>query len=216
MPTLRPIDCWFLSHVLPYEARFLSAARRLLRDSHEAHDLVQEVFTRLFVLKGWAAIDNPRAYVLRMLKNLAIERIRRARIVEFQRLADVEAARLVDEGPDPFRTASAHEQLRRIWAVLDEMPPEYRSVLIQRRLDDEPISQIARRMNMSVSTLEKRLARAIYLLNVGLQARGVVLESEFCSRDGGLRAANRPSLKNELADQAGGGTLAVPTAAWNG
>lgn len=175
---LRPIDRWFLSYVLPYEARFLSVARRLLRNSHDAHDLVQEVFTRLFVMEGWAAIDNPRAYVLRMLKNLAIERIRRARIIEFRQLADIEAANLVDEGPDPFRSASARDQLQRIWAVLDKMPPEYRSVLIQRRLDDQPISEIARQMNMSVSTLEKRLARAIHLLNTGLQAHGGGIEPD--------------------------------------
>jgi RNA polymerase sigma factor (sigma-70 family) len=175
MPVLRPIDRWFLSQVLPHEARFLSVARRLLRNSHEADDLVQEVFTRLFVMEGWAAIDNPRAYVLRMLKNLAIERIRRSRIIEFEHMADVEALNVVDEAPDPFRVASAREQLQRIWAVLEKMPPEYRSLLIQRRLDDRPIREIALEMKMSISTLEKRLARAIHLLNTGLRARGVIM-----------------------------------------
>jgi RNA polymerase sigma-70 factor (ECF subfamily) len=171
MPTLRPVDQWFLSQVLPFEARFVSAARRLLRNPDDAHDLVQEVFTRLFVMEGWAAIANPRAYVLRMLRNLAIERMRRSQIIEFQQLADVEALNLIDEGPDPYRAACAKEQVQRLGAVLESMPPEYRSVLIQRRLEDQPLSAMARRMGMSVSTLEKRLARAMYLLNEGLRAQ---------------------------------------------
>jgi RNA polymerase sigma factor (sigma-70 family) len=170
MPLLRPIDRWFLSQVLPHEGHFLAVARRLLRDSDEARDLVQDVFARLFVMEGWATIATPRAYVVRMLRNLAIERIRRSRIVEFQRLADVEAANFVDEAPDPLRAACARDQVQRMWAVLEKMPPECRSVLIQRRLDDRPISELAREMGISASTLEKRLARAIHLLNVGLLA----------------------------------------------
>jgi RNA polymerase sigma-70 factor (ECF subfamily) len=171
MPTLRPIDQWFLSQVLPFEARFVNAARRLLRNPDDAHDLVQEVFTRLFVLEGWATIVNPRAYVLRMLRNLAIERMRRSQIIEFQQVADVEALNLIDEGPDPYRAACAQEQVQRLTAVLESMPPEYRSVLIQRRIEDQPLSAMARRMGMSVSTLEKRLGRAMFLLNEGLRAR---------------------------------------------
>ena len=171
MPTLRPIDQWFLNEVLPFEARFVSAARRLLRNPDDAYDLVQEVFVRLFVLEGWVDIVNPRAYVLRMLRNLAIERIRRSQIIEFQHLADIEELNLIDEGPDPYRAASAEEQVQRIWAVLESMPPEYRTVLVQRRFEDQPLSTLARELGMSVSTLEKRLARAMYLLNEGLRAQ---------------------------------------------
>ena len=170
MPPLRPIDQWFLREVLPHEGQFLAVARRLLRSSDEAQDLVQEIFTRLFVMEGWAAIANPRAYVVRMLRNLAIERLRRARIVQFQRLADIEAFNLVDEAPGPVRSAEARDQVQKIWAILQRMPPDYRSILIQSRLDDRPVSEVAREMNVSPSTLEKRLARAIHLLSVGLQA----------------------------------------------
>jgi len=173
MPTLRPIDQWFLNQVLPFEAQFVSAARRLVRNPDDAFDLVQEVFTRLFVLDGWVDIANPRAYVLSMLRNLAIERIRRAQIVEFQHLADVEELNLIDEGPDPCRVASAQEQVQRIWAVLESMPPEYRTVLVQRRFEDQPLSALARETGTSVSTLEKRLARAMYLLNEGLRAQDI-------------------------------------------
>lgn len=74
MPPLRPIDHWLLSQVLPFEARFVSAARRMVRNPEEARDLVQEAFTRLLVMEGWADIANPRAYVFRMVRNLAIER----------------------------------------------------------------------------------------------------------------------------------------------
>jgi RNA polymerase sigma-70 factor (ECF subfamily) len=58
------------------------------------------------------------------------------------------------------------------------MPPEYRSVLIQRRLEDQPLSAMARRMGMSVSTLEKRLARAMYLLNEGLRAQEAAVATD--------------------------------------
>jgi DNA-directed RNA polymerase specialized sigma24 family protein len=65
--------------------------------------------------------------------------------------------------------------------VLESMPPEYRSVLIQRRLEDQPLSAMARRMGMSVSTLEKRLARAMYLLNEGLRAQEAAVATDESS-----------------------------------
>jgi DNA-directed RNA polymerase specialized sigma24 family protein len=83
---------------------------------------VQEVFTRLFVMEGWATIATPRAYVVRMLRNLAIERIRRSRIVEFQRLADVDSLNFVGEAPDPFRATDAREEMQRMWAELHIRP----------------------------------------------------------------------------------------------
>jgi RNA polymerase sigma-70 factor (ECF subfamily) len=164
MPVLRPIDRWFLDEVLSHEAQFVGMAARLLGDPEAARDLVQDVFLKLLASDGWSAIDHPRAYVLRMLRNTAIERIRRARIVSFRQLTEIDASDIGDESPDPFRVAAGREEMLRVQTALDSLPEPGRSLLIQRRLEGRSPTAMSRENGISLSTLEKRLARAYYLL----------------------------------------------------
>ncbi|MDD3799337.1 MAG: sigma-70 family RNA polymerase sigma factor [Novosphingobium sp.] len=168
MPALRPIDRWFIDEVLPHEPAFLEAARRLERDADAAHDLVQEAFARLFAMDGWASIAYPRQYVLRMLRNMSIERLRRAKIVEFQRISDIEDFDVEDDTPDQFRIASGKDLVGRVRTALNAMPERCRTVLIRRRFDGQPPREIARELGISLSTMEKRLARALVLLSRAL------------------------------------------------
>ncbi len=125
---------------------------------------------RLFTLERWATVTDPRNYVLRMLRNIAVERMRRARIVAFEQLSTFDQFDPADDAPDAFRVAAARDQVRRMLAVLEKMPAHCRDILIERRLDDRTPTEMARTSGISVSTLEKRLSRAIYLLNRGMES----------------------------------------------
>lgn len=164
MPTPRPLDRWLVDEVLPHEARYLAAARRLTRTPEEAADLVQDALVKLMAVDGWAAIANPSAYVIRSMQNLAIERIRRARIIEFQQLAEIDTIDLRDEAPDPFRVAAGRDQVERLSKALHALPERCRTVFVRRRVREQAPRDIARDLGISISTFEKRLARALYLL----------------------------------------------------
>jgi RNA polymerase sigma factor (sigma-70 family) len=168
MPTPRPLDRWLIDEVLPHEARFLATARRLTRSQEEAADLVQDALVRLMAVDGWAAIANPRAYVTRQIHNIAIERMRRARIVEFQQLAEIDTIDLHDDSPDPFRVLAGRDQVERLASALDGLPERCRTVFVRRRVREQAPGEIARDLGISVSTFEKRLARALYLLTRAL------------------------------------------------
>lgn len=164
MPVLRPIDRWFIEEILPHESQFVGMATKLLGDPEAGRDLVQDVFLKVLTLDGWGAIDNPHAYVRRMLRNTAIERMRRARIVSFQQLTEIDSCEITAETPDPFRIAAGREEMARVQVALDGLPEPGRSLLIQRRLEGRSPTSMAQESGISLSTLEKRLARAYYLL----------------------------------------------------
>jgi RNA polymerase sigma factor (sigma-70 family) len=188
MSALRPIDRWFIDEVLPHEARYLMVARRLTRDSDEAADLVQEALLRLMNVDGWSAIANPPAYVVRTIQNIAIERVRRAKIVEFQQLSEIDAANFHDDAPDAFRLVSGQEQVARLAEAITALPERCRTVFVRRRLREQSPRQIAGELGISLSTFEKRLARALYLLTRALDAGKTSLEPEEGDRDGDSRA----------------------------
>jgi RNA polymerase sigma factor (sigma-70 family) len=191
MPKLRPIDRWFIDHVLPYERRYIAAARALTDSEDEARDLVQEIYAKLFTLDGWAAIENPPVYVLRMLRNLAIEHLRRTKIVSFRRLTEADAQTIGDESPDQFRVMAAHEQLGKVMNALEKLPERCRSVLLRRRFSDETPTEIAQATGESLSTLEKRLARSMQLLMKALAFQGTIERRQDSSKQEGAHEPSR-------------------------
>jgi RNA polymerase sigma factor (sigma-70 family) len=161
---LRPIDSWFIDEILPLEPMLLAAARKMVDDADAARDLVQDAFTRVLSSEAWMRIDAPQAYMLRLMKNLAIDTLRRARIARFDQLSQVENVDVADETPDAFRVVAAREQLARLNAALKGLPDRCRQVFVLRRIEERSPHEVARRLGVSPSTLEKRLARAHFLI----------------------------------------------------
>lgn len=171
VPVIRPIDRWFIDEVLPHERALLLKAQRLCGNSEDARDMVQDVFARMLATEGWAAITHPQAFMMRTLRNLAIERMRRSKIVDFRQIVDADHLGLADDAPDPQQIAEGREALEDFQQALDQLPERCRAVFVRRRIEEQPPRQIAAELNLSLSTLEKRLARAIELITRALEPR---------------------------------------------
>jgi RNA polymerase sigma-70 factor (ECF subfamily) len=159
---LRDVDRWFMDQVLQHGGAFRSYARRFTRDAHEADDLVQEAYARVLGSADWRAITAPDRFVYRIIRNLAIERVRRARVVAFQDLAALEA--VADSEPDASVVVEHRDELKRVMAAMDRLPPQCRKVVLLRRAEGLSPVQIAEKLHISVSTVEKHLAKGLRLL----------------------------------------------------
>lgn len=171
MPVIRPIDRWFIDEVLPHERALLLKAQRLCGNCEDARDMVQDVFARMLATEGWAAITHPQAFMMRTLRNLAIERMRRSKIVDFRQIVDAEHLGLADDAPGPQQIAEGREALEDFQQALDQLPERCRTVFVRRRIEEQTPRQIAAELNLSLSTLEKRLSRAIELITRALEPR---------------------------------------------
>ncbi|NOW45318.1 RNA polymerase sigma-70 factor (ECF subfamily) [Novosphingobium sp. SG751A] len=171
MSVVRPIDRWFINEVLPHERALLAMAVRLCGNGEDARDLVQDVFARMLATEGWAAITNTRAFMLRTARNLAIERMRRSKIIDFRQIADAEHMELAEDAPDPHQIAEGREAMSDFQQALSQLPERCRTVFVRRRIEEQSPRQIAADLNLSLSTLEKRLARAIELITRALEPR---------------------------------------------
>ena len=127
-------------------------------DPRDAEEVVQEVFVRLL-----AGAVEPRGagLLVRMARNLAIDRLRRRRHREAARPAV--AATAPAEAPGPEAALAAREELRGLVRLLAAMPERRRRSLLMSRLDGLPQAEIARRLGVSLSTVEKDLRAALEL-----------------------------------------------------
>lgn len=169
MSWLRPIDAWFASSVLPHETELLRQARRWATGDDEARDLVHEAYAELLQLERWDHIGNPAAYAVRIMRNTALQRMRRARIVPMRQFAALEEGEHPDPAPDSFAVAAGRDALKRMMIAIDDLPPACRRVVLLRKFEELPPRAIAERLGLSLSTVEKHLARGILLLSRALR-----------------------------------------------
>jgi RNA polymerase sigma-70 factor (ECF subfamily) len=165
---LRDVDRWFIDEILPHGPAFRRQAARLVPRT-EAEDLVQEAYARAISASHHREIVSPRAFVLTIIRNLAHERHRRATIVRFEHLADMEAMDIADSAPDQFAVLSGNLELARLVALMETLPPQPRAVVKMRRIEGLLPGDIAVRMGLSVSTVEKHLAKGLAMLAYAMQ-----------------------------------------------
>lgn len=153
-----------------YRMPLLSFFQRRLRHAHDAEDLVHEVFVRLTRQQDLEAIDHLDGYVFQTAANVLRDRARRLAVRAEPALAqDFDP---VDEaGFSPERVLLGREAVERLIAALHELPEMTRVVFAQYHFDSVPQVELARRLGLSLSTVEKHMARAnLHLLK---RLRGV-------------------------------------------
>ena len=153
-------------------------ARRLVRSREEAEDLVQETYARAF--RSWQSYTpgtNLRAWLLRILTNLNIDRGRRQ-----QRAPDTTpleegdyylANKLADSGEelDQERVVERLSQ-DSIVTALSELPHDFRDVVVLVDLGEFSYADAAQILDIPIGTVMSRLHRGRRLLKQGL-AEGI-------------------------------------------
>ena len=146
-------------------ARFRASLERYfarrIRDRSEVEDLIQEVFLRLARRGHLNDIDKVGGYVFETASSVLMDRLRPRRS-HFE--ADHEAfdnERHGDVDFSPERVLLGKDALVRATAVLLELPERTRVVFVLRRLEGMRYLDIAARLGISVSAVEKHMTRAM-------------------------------------------------------
>ncbi|MGI8839781.1 MAG: RNA polymerase sigma factor [Caulobacteraceae bacterium] len=156
---------WFAREVLPHESAVRQWLTRNVRSlpGCDIDEVIQEAYARL-----WAAecdkILNPRAYFFVTARHLVGEVLRRSRIVEIKTMADIDALNIVDDDGGPERRLSGREEVERFRHVLASIPPKCREAFELRKFDGLSQREIAGRMGIAESTVEKHLSKALRLV----------------------------------------------------
>jgi len=142
-----------------YRAPLLRFFQRRVGPDEDADDLVQDVFSRL-AGRDLAPIANIQGYVFQVAANVLRDRARRASVRSIVTAApdgfDVED----EAGFSPERILESRETLQILVAAIYELPEMVRIVFSHYHFDGVAQVEIARRMGLSLSTVEKHMARA--------------------------------------------------------
>lgn len=165
MPMTAPdVQAWFVNEVLPLEAQLTSFLRHNWRNADDVADLRQDVYERVCEAAHREVPDNPKQFVFRTARNLLIDRVRRENVVPIEAVADLDALDVAMDAPQPDRAAMARDELRKLQAALERLPPRSREAFVLGRIEGLTGQQIAERMGIAKNTVSAHLDRAIRML----------------------------------------------------
>jgi RNA polymerase sigma factor (sigma-70 family) len=173
---------WIADHILPWEAevrRWLGRYTRTLR-ADGIDDLIQEAYARLWSA-DFTRIRDGRTFLYSVVRNVLQDQLRRARVVQFECVAEIDA--LVDEAPGPERWVSAHQQYEQLLRVLEKLTPQRLAVYQLRKFEGLSVREIALRLGIAEKTVENLLGLAQAQVMKALFAQGVAPLRETSERD---------------------------------
>jgi RNA polymerase sigma factor (sigma-70 family) len=145
----------------------LTKLRRLLRSRgrsiDDTDDLIQDAFVRLAVYCKGHKVEKTEAFLVRTTLNLLIDqRIREQRSTIDS--VDLDTLSLIDPGPTLDAVYGGEKRLLHWQAGLRALSPRRREVFLLNRLDGHTFPQIADKLHISLSMVEKHCAKAALFL----------------------------------------------------
>ena len=141
------------------------SARLGRRDDSDIEDIVQESFLRISSLPNHEPIRNPRGFLFRTARNLIIDlaRKRTVRTASAGALhkSAVDKERERAEWLSPERQVSGQQELKVIMAAIDDLPDACRRVFLLQRQNDFSYAEVASRLNISESMVQKHMSKAL-------------------------------------------------------
>jgi RNA polymerase sigma-70 factor (ECF subfamily) len=167
----------FEEAVMPHLDAAYNLARWLTRNDSDAEDVVQEALLRAVRFFDGARDPNLRAWFLTIVRHTAFTWLRRNRPAEIATSLDATPSGSADTDtapgvvplfatptPDPEALLMQLRDRRMIDRLIEQLPPEFREVLVLRELEELSYRDIASVTGAPIGTVMSRLARARGLL----------------------------------------------------
>jgi len=158
------VSAWFVREILPLESFLMGYLQRNWRNASEIADLRQEIYARVFDAAREQIPDDPRRFLTVTARNLLINMVRHDRIVSIEAVADLDALNIPEDVAGPDRVAAARDELRRLQAALDKLPPRVREAMTLAYIEELSVREIAARMGITKSTVSIHLTKGIHAL----------------------------------------------------
>lgn len=151
----------FEKHQLDLQRLIASKFKKM---HHEAEDIVQDAFHNILRAENIDLLENPKAYLYQTASNLALNRIRKhQRHSQYINGLNLSESDEIDE-LSPERSVSSRHDLQRLEQALVKLPEKYRRTFLLSRVQEKSYREISELLDISESTVEKHIIKALKYL----------------------------------------------------
>jgi RNA polymerase sigma factor (sigma-70 family) len=157
--------------VRQHSARVYRLAYRLTGNQHDAEDLTQEVFVRVFRSLASYTPGTFEGWLHRITTNLFLDMARRRQRIRFEGLGDQAMGLLRDDEPTPAQAFDARHLDTDVQQALEALAPEYRAAVVLCDIEGLSYEEIAATLGVKLGTVRSRIHRGRAQLRAALDHR---------------------------------------------
>ena len=149
-----PVNRKFWNHLI-------GEVRKRVRGRADAEELLHAAYLRLMRYRAQHTVENVAAFLVRTAVNIGVDNYRHDRFT-----ADVspDEMGISENSPLQDEVLAARARLERVREGLSRLTPRTREIFLMHRLDDMKYREIAERLGISQSAVEKHIAKAALFL----------------------------------------------------
>lgn len=154
-----------------YFAELTRRLRRRIYDEATASDIAQSAFVKLAAHKGLETLDDAKALVFKIARDLAIDHIRKE--ATHQRIHEENGETLAVNGHDPATPedhAIERDLYRQLIDVVSRLPKKRREALLLARFQGRSLSEIAVALNITEETARRHIYQGLRDCRTAMEA----------------------------------------------
>ena len=131
---------------------------------HEIEDIVQETYVRICQIENKETINSPKSFMVKTAKNLALDYIKQANVKLVDTGTDFDELEylLTDVNKDEmYEKAVSNHEFSHFCDAIRQLPVQCRKVFVLKKVYGYSQREIAKKLNISESTVEKHIAMGI-------------------------------------------------------
>jgi RNA polymerase sigma-70 factor (ECF subfamily) len=150
--------------------RVYRLAYRLSGNQHDAEDITQETFIRVFRSLSNYKPGSFEGWLHRIATNVFLDMVRRRQRIRMEALGE-ESDRIVGREPSPEQVYSDSTMDPDLQAALDELAPEFRAAVVLCDVEGLTYEEVGATLGIKIGTVRSRIHRGRRALREGLERR---------------------------------------------
>ena len=154
-----------------------SALKRFLEryfySTHDIEDILQDAFLQTWIIEKKQKIQAPKSYLFKVARNIALKELKKKSRQITAYIEEFNPEELVCNETFIENEVDLNERLILFEKALATLPPRCRNVFVLRKVFGFSQKEIARRMDISVSTVEKHIINGIQRCNAYMNTHGI-------------------------------------------
>jgi RNA polymerase sigma-70 factor (ECF subfamily) len=157
--------------VRTHSARVYRLAYRLTGNAHEAEDLTQDVFVRVFRSLSSYTPGTFEGWLHRITTNLFLDQVRRKQRIRFDALPDDAGDRLAGRERTPAQVYDDEHFDPDVQSALDKLAPDFRAAVVLCDIEGLSYEEVAATLGIKLGTVRSRIHRGRAQLRAALAHR---------------------------------------------
>lgn len=145
---------------------------RFFHSTHDIEDVLQDAYIRAVEAEKVNQIQTPKAFLYKICKNLAINHRNKAAQKLTTCIEDFEELYVLDGTASLDNQVEQETRFVQFCDAVRSLPPQCRSVFVLKKVYGLSSKEIARRLNINVSTVDKHLAKGMVSCRNHLERKG--------------------------------------------